>query len=70
MTFVFGIVNVFADTTEPPSPTPGSTTMSLSGPVTPPGLPIDTEIVVMMFIALLFGLFKIYISMSKKKRPV
>ncbi|MBD0723857.1 hypothetical protein B6A10_01545 [Flavobacterium sp. L1I52] len=65
--FFAGKLIAFADA-EPPEPT--SAPVSLSGPVTPPGLPIEENLVVLLIVALLFGFYKIYCSIDKKKRPV
>lgn len=60
--FFFSIFNVIAKES-PPSPT-------YRKPVTPPLLPIDENIYIVMIIALLFGIYIIYNNRSKSKTPI
>ncbi|KQB43464.1 hypothetical protein RCH33_566 [Flavobacterium daejeonense] len=59
--FFFGIDVLLAD--NPPSP-------SAPGIPPPVGLPIDNGVLFMLLGAVIFGFYKIYCSIDKKKRPV
>lgn len=54
----FGLV---AQEDEPPCPV---------CPPSPPGLPIDNGLMMLMMLCFLFGFYKIYISVVKKKRSI
>ena len=60
--FFFSIFNVIAKG-NPPAPT-------YRKPPTPPPLPIDENIYIVMIIALLFGIYIIYNNRSKSKTPI
>ena len=64
MIFVLGIFNAFAANPAPPSP------MGRKKPPPPPGLPIDENILTLMFVALLLGIYIIYSFKLKQKTPV
>jgi hypothetical protein len=57
---LFVRIELVAQITPPPGlPTPP-----------PPGLPIDEGLLVLLVIGLLFGFYKIYLSIQKKKRSI
>lgn len=65
---LFNTVMVFADTVTPPPPPPtdkGAVTMA--GPVTPPDLPIDSHIFMLVIASLLLGGYIIYNHNLKTK---
>lgn len=62
MIFVLGIFNAFA--ADPPSPT------GRRKPPPPPGLPIDENILTLMLVALLLGIYIIYSFKLKQKTPI
>ncbi|MDO8317128.1 MAG: hypothetical protein Q7T12_06365 [Flavobacterium sp.] len=64
MIFVLGIFNTFAANLVPPSP------VGRRRPPPPPGLPIDENILTMMLVALLFGIYIIYNFKIKQKTPM
>ena len=64
MIFVLGIFNAFAADIVPPSPT------ARRKPPPPPGLPIDENILILMLVALLFGIYIIYRFKLKQKTPI
>lgn len=62
MIYLFGISNAFA-APHPPPPTG-------KRPPPPPGLPIDENIIFLLFIAVLFGIYIIYNHNIKTKTPI
>lgn len=62
--FVLGMMNAFAVNPVPPSP------VGRRRPPPPPGLPIDENILTMMLVALLFGIYIIYNFKIKQKTPM
>lgn len=62
MICLLGITNTFA-APHPPPPTG-------KRPPPPPGLPIDENILIVLIIALLFGVFIIYNHSIKTKTPI
>ncbi|WP_426095191.1 hypothetical protein [Flavobacterium sp. DSR2-3-3] len=64
MIFVIGISNAFAANQAPPSP------FGRRRPPPPPGLPIDENILILMLIALLLGIYIIYSFKLKQKTPI
>jgi hypothetical protein len=64
MIFVLGMINAFAANPAPPSP------VGRRRPPPPPGLPIDENILTMMLVALLFGIYIIYNFKIKQKTPM
>jgi hypothetical protein len=65
MIFVLGMINAFA--ANPPPPPPVGRTRPIPPP---PGLPIDENILTMMLVALLFGIYIIYNFKIKQKTPM
>ncbi|MFV8359085.1 hypothetical protein [Flavobacterium sp. LS1P3] len=65
--FLFGIMDVFAGPggSGPPVPTQKS-----KPPPPPPGLSIDENGVIIIAIALLFGIYIVYSNMLKTKTPI
>ena len=66
--FLFGIIDVFAGPggsggSGPPAPT-------AKKPPPPPGLSIDENSMIMVSIALLFGIYIVYVNMLKTKNPI
>ena len=57
---VFLTVSAFAGPKGPPPP----------GIPPPPGLPIDGSVLLLLFVAVLFGLYKIYNFKTNKKNPI
>lgn len=57
---LFTCAGSFAASTDPPPPTPPP----------PPGLPIDGGVLILLFISVLFGLYKVYQFNLNKKTPV
>ncbi|SFF29850.1 hypothetical protein SAMN04488131_11449 [Flavobacterium xueshanense] len=64
MIFVLGIFNAFAANHAPPSPT------GRRRPPPPPGLPIDENILTLMLVALVLGIYIIYRFKLKQKTPI
>ncbi len=61
---LFSTVDVSAKAT-PPQPPPTGRMAATNTPPPPPGLPIDQDVVVLLIIASLYGIYVIY-SFSKK----
>jgi hypothetical protein len=55
---------------EPPQPTTNSVSAAAAGPIAPPGVPIDQHLIVLLAVALIFGIFTIYTYNSKRKASV
>ena len=64
MIFVIGISNAFAANQATPSP------VGRRRPPPPPGLPIDENILILMLIASLLGIYVIYSFNLKQKTPI
>ena len=62
MIYLLGVSNAFA-APHPPPPTGKK-------PPPPPGLPIDENILVLLFVAVLFGMYIIYNHNIKIKTPI
>ena len=64
--FLFGFMNAFAGSINsgPPAPT------AKQNRISPPGLPIDENIFILMIIALLFGIYIIYLNCIKTKNTI
>lgn len=62
---LFEVMQTFA-APNPPQPNPNKTTDDPP----PPGLPIDTGIYVFFILALLYGIYIIYIHNQKTKTPI
>jgi hypothetical protein len=62
MIYLLGIVNTFA---APHPPPPNG-----KRPPPPPGLPIDENILIVLFVALLLGIYIIYNHSIKIKTPI
>ena len=65
--FLFGFMNVFAGSggSGPPAPT-----AKQMAPPVGPGLPINENIFTLMIIALLFGIYIIYLNYIKTKNTI
>ena len=64
MIFVIGIFNAFAANQAPPSP------VGRRRPPPPHGLPIDENILTLMLVALVLGIYIIYRFKLKQKTPI
>ena len=61
--FFYGVLDVFCKSDFPPVPTN-------KRPPGPPGLPIDENIIALILISLVFGIYIIYNHNVKTKTPV
>jgi hypothetical protein len=67
--FLFSTVDVSAKAT-PPQPPPTGRMAATNTPPPPPGLPIDQDVVVLLIIASLYGIYVIYSFSEKVKASV
>lgn len=65
--FMLCFFNAVAKNPPPPS---SNAKMTAPPPPTPPGLPIDENILILMLVALLFGIYIIYNFKIKQKTPM
>ena len=72
--FFYGVLDVFCKPEGPPLPPPNDRGVAVTfggpAPVPPPGLPIDENIIVLILISLIFGIYIIYNHKLKTKTPV
>jgi hypothetical protein len=62
--FIFGVLNALAG--DPPMPNPAGR----KRPPPPPGLAIDENVVFLLLVALLFGIYIVYVNRLNKKSSI
>ena len=69
--FLFSTVNAFAGGSNgPPQPPPTGRMAATNTPPPPPGFPIDQDVVILLIIASLYGIYVIYSFRKKVKASV
>ncbi|CAM3939266.1 hypothetical protein [Flavobacterium weaverense] len=64
---LFSFLKIFADgSSNPPPPTENSTLQGTPPP--PPGLPIDDNLIILLTMAIIFGIYVIYNQQAKTKK--